>query len=65
MVPEAIMARYLGLDMAGPSLVTNLAAGRSASPLDHHDVLQCGKDACDHFSLLLNRLLQLWTVPTA
>ena len=61
MVPEAIMARYLGLEVVGLSLVTNPAAGRSPAPLEHQDVLQCGKDAHGHCSLLLDQLLRRWS----
>jgi len=61
MVPEAIMARYLGLEVVGLSLVTNPAAGRSVEPLQHQDVLQCGQNAHAHFSLLLDQLLLRWT----
>nr|WP_320115617.1 purine-nucleoside phosphorylase [uncultured Desulfuromonas sp.] len=57
MVPEAIMARYLGLEVVGLSLVTNPAAGRSPEPLKHQEVLQCGQDARDHCSLLLDQLV--------
>ncbi|EAT16224.1 purine-nucleoside phosphorylase [Desulfuromonas acetoxidans] len=61
MVPEAIMARYLGLEVVGLSLVTNPAAGLSTDPLQHQEVLQCGQDAQAHSSLLLDQLLSYWT----
>ena len=38
-VLEVIAARHLGLEVLGLSLVTNHAAGLSASPLSHQDVL--------------------------
>ncbi len=38
-VPEAIVARQCGLRVAALSCITNLAAGRSAEPLSHAEVL--------------------------
>jgi purine-nucleoside phosphorylase len=39
-VPETIVARQCGLRVAGLSCITNLAAGRSGSPLSHQEVLE-------------------------
>lgn len=39
---EAIQARALGMEVLGISLVTNLAAGVSPTPLHHEEVLQAG-----------------------
>ena len=50
---EAIAAREAGMDILGISLVTNLAAGVSADPLSHEEVLQAGKDAGPRISRLL------------
>jgi purine-nucleoside phosphorylase len=41
-VPEAIIARQHGLTVAGLSCITNLAAGRSRTPLSHTEVLEMG-----------------------
>jgi purine-nucleoside phosphorylase len=60
MVPEAIVARYLGLDVVGLSLVTNPAAGRSEIPLSHDDVLLCAQRASTAFPQLLKALLERW-----
>jgi xanthosine phosphorylase len=38
-VPEAISARHAGLRVVGLSVVTNLAAGMTASPLSHEETL--------------------------
>lgn len=38
-VPEAVVARQCGLNVAGLSCVTNLAAGRSGGKLSHAEVL--------------------------
>ncbi len=55
-VPEAVFARACGIQVAGLSLVSNLAAGISAAPLAHEDVLKASADAkpvmtriCDAF----------------
>src|SRR5882672_7743600 len=39
-VPETIVARQCGLNVAGLSCITNLAAGRSRRPLSHTEVLE-------------------------
>jgi len=59
-VPEAIMAKYLGMDIVGLSYVANYAAGLSAVPLQHEDVLSSGKSAESRFSDLARQLIRLW-----
>lgn len=44
-VPEATFARACGLEVAGVSLVTNLAAGISLNPLGHAEVIRAGEAA--------------------
>lgn len=44
-VPEAVFARAAGLEVAGLSLVTNLAAGISPVPLHHEEVLAATRNA--------------------
>jgi len=44
-VPEATAARFLGMETLGISCVTNLAAGMTASPLSHSEVIETGKRA--------------------
>jgi purine-nucleoside phosphorylase len=39
-VPEAIVARQCGLNVAGLSCITNLAAGRGRATLSHDEVLE-------------------------
>lgn len=39
-VPETVVARQCGLNVAGVSCITNLAAGRSRNPLSHEEVLE-------------------------
>ena len=38
-VPEAIVARHMGMEVLGISCITNLAAGVSAQPLSHEEVM--------------------------
>jgi purine-nucleoside phosphorylase len=50
---EAIAARHAGLEVLGISLVTNLAAGISPTPLSHAEVLEAGRAAGPRISALL------------
>jgi purine-nucleoside phosphorylase len=50
---EAIAARHAGLEVLGISLVTNLAAGISPTPLSHDEVLEAGRAAGPRISALL------------
>ncbi len=42
-VPEAIAARYLGMNVLGISCITNMAAGILGKPLNHEEVVATGK----------------------
>jgi purine-nucleoside phosphorylase len=59
-VPEAIMGKYLGMEVAGLSFVSNVAAGLATSPLSHAEVLEAGRRGAEHFSSLVRRLLLQW-----
>ena len=50
---ETIAAREAGLEVLGLSLVTNLAAGISATPLSHDEVIEAGRAAAPRISTLL------------
>ena len=50
---EAIAARQSGLEVLGISLVTNPAAGISATPLNHEEVLEAGRAAAERCGRLL------------
>nr|WP_040438465.1 MULTISPECIES: purine-nucleoside phosphorylase [Aestuariimicrobium] len=50
---EAIAAREAGLQVLGISLVTNAAAGVSATPLDHAEVIAAGRAAGPALARLL------------
>ena len=56
-VHEVIIARHMGLDVLGLSLVTNPAAGVSAALIDHNDVLITGQRAATRLTALLTALL--------
>jgi purine-nucleoside phosphorylase len=55
---EAIAARHAGLEVLGLSLVTNLAAGISATPLSHTEVLEAGQAAGPRISALLAQVVR-------
>lgn len=59
-IPEAVVARHYGLDIAAVSLIANLAAGKSQLKLNHDDVLSIGNQSDLNFILLLEKLLNLW-----
>jgi purine-nucleoside phosphorylase len=52
-VPEVIVARALGVRVAGVSCVTNLACGIGQHPLNHEEVLEVGARAGDRFRRLV------------
>jgi purine-nucleoside phosphorylase len=55
--PEAIAARHMGAEVAGISLVTNLAAGISATPLSHDEVTETAAQAKSTFTAVLDAYL--------
>lgn len=59
-VPEAIMARYLGMQVAAVAFVANLAAGLSPVAVSHKDVLACGVKHARLFPLLIRLLVETW-----
>jgi purine-nucleoside phosphorylase len=56
-VLETIQARSLGLPVCAFSCLTNWAAGISAAPLDHHEVLETGKQAAQAMIGLLGKVI--------
>ncbi|MGE9809467.1 purine-nucleoside phosphorylase [Janibacter sp. G1551] len=54
---EAIAARQSGLEVLGISLVTNPAAGISATPLNHEEVVEAGKAASARCGALLAQVV--------
>lgn len=56
-VLEAIAARWVGLEVAGVSLVTNAGAGYSGQPLSHEEVLQAGAAAGPDLARVMRRFI--------
>ncbi len=56
-VPEAIVARHMGINVAGISCVTNLAAGISKTKLDHKEVTETANRVKGHFIKLLTEAI--------
>jgi purine-nucleoside phosphorylase len=57
-VLEAIAARDRDARVLGISVVTNLAAGLSPTPLSHEEVMVAGKQAADRLEALLRGFLE-------
>jgi purine-nucleoside phosphorylase len=55
---EAMAARHLGAEVLGLSLVTNLAAGVSETPLDHHEVIEAGRAAGPHMISVIRQVIE-------
>jgi len=55
---EAIQARSLGLRVAAFSCLTNWAAGVSAEPLSHHEVMETGRLAASSLAGLLQDVVR-------
>ena len=55
---EAIAAREAGAEVLGISLVTNLAAGISESPLSHAEVIEAGRAAGPRVASLIRSFLE-------
>lgn len=56
-VPEVIVARAIGIRVAGISCVTNLASGISPHPLSHAEVLDTTKLVAERFEALVERFV--------
>jgi purine-nucleoside phosphorylase len=56
--PEVIQANSLGMKVLGLSMITNMAAGMSAKPLSHQDVIKTSKKASAKFSALVKGILE-------
>ena len=52
-VPEAIAARHMGIEVLGISCITNMAAGGLPQPLDHAEVMETARRARGQFMALL------------
>jgi purine-nucleoside phosphorylase len=52
-VPEAIVARHMGVEVLGISCITNAAAGVLPQPLDHNEVMEVARRERDAIAVLL------------
>lgn len=56
-VHEVIVARHMGIEVLGLSLVTNMAAGVLDQPINHEEVMEFGLKAEAQFTSLLTALI--------
>jgi purine-nucleoside phosphorylase len=57
-VPEAIVARHMGVEVLGISCITNMAAGISPVPLDHNEILETASRVGARFTTLLEGIIR-------
>ncbi|MFZ2643793.1 MAG: purine-nucleoside phosphorylase [Verrucomicrobiia bacterium] len=56
-VPEVLMARHLGMEVAGLSVISNLAAGIGGRRLSHEEVLEATRKISENFNKLLEEFI--------
>jgi purine-nucleoside phosphorylase len=57
-VPEAIVARHMGVEVLGISCITNFAAGVLPQPLNHEEVLATAQRVRGQFTALLEAIIE-------
>jgi purine-nucleoside phosphorylase len=57
-VPEAIVARHMGMEVLGISCITNAAAGVLPQPLNHEEVMEVAQQVRGKFAALLEGILE-------
>jgi purine-nucleoside phosphorylase len=62
-VHEVIVARHMGMEVLGLSLVTNMAAGVTGETIHHEDVMEIGRRAERQFTGLLTALVPQLVAP--
>jgi purine-nucleoside phosphorylase len=56
-VPEALVARHMGIDVLGISCITNMAAGVLPRPLNHAEVMETARRIRGQFIALLEGII--------
>jgi purine-nucleoside phosphorylase len=56
-VPEALVARHMGVEVLGISCITNMAAGVLPKPLDHDEVMATARRVAGEFITLLEGVI--------
>jgi purine-nucleoside phosphorylase len=56
-VPEVLVARHLGMEVAGLAVITNLAAGIGGRRLSHDEVLETTRKVSENFGKLLEEFI--------
>ena len=64
-VHEVIVARHMGIEVLGISLVTNMAAGVIDQPIDHKEVMEIGRRVEGQFTSLVKALVPQVAAATA
>ena len=59
-VAEVIVARHAGLEVAGLSVITNRAAGLSATPLSHAEVTEIAGKVRGVLCDVLGEMVRVW-----
>lgn len=59
-VPEATIARHMGMRVLGISCITNMAAGVLDQTLNHEEVMEAGKKVEEKFSNLVTEIVKAW-----
>jgi purine-nucleoside phosphorylase len=57
-VPEVVVARAIGMRVAGVSCITNMACGISPHPLSHDEVLETGRAVGAQFRALVTEFVR-------
>jgi purine-nucleoside phosphorylase len=62
-VHEVIVARHMGIEVLGLSVVTNMAAGVLDQPINHEEVMEIGRRIAGQFTGLLTALIPQLKLP--
>ena len=57
-IPEAITAKWAGMDVIGLSCICNSAAGVNTAPLSHEDVIVAANSAKNKFKTLVKEVIK-------